>query len=376
MTTTVAPAAESPGVAFLGGGFMSAVHSRAARAAGARLLGVASSSAGSAEAARDRLGLERSYRSVDALLEDPDVDVVHVCTPNGTHAELAAAVLAAGKDVVCEKPLATSTDAACRLVDLADASGRLAVVPFVYRFHPMVREARARIRSGHTGRLFSVQGSYLQDWMLDPGDDDWRVDIRHGGPSRAFADIGSHLCDLIEFVTGDRIARVNAQTRTVHPHRAVNRDIRTEDLAAVLFETSTGVVGTMLVSQVAAGRKNRLAFEISAERESLLFDQERPDELGVGRPEGMTTVARGFAGLSPAASAYSVVPAGHPQGYQDAFNALVRDAYLARQGREVDGLPVFADGLRAAVLTDAILRSREDGTWVGTATTPSHAGSP
>ncbi len=368
MTTDVIPAGDRPGAAFLGGGFMSTVHCRAARASGARLVGVACSSPTSAEAARDRLGLARAYRSVDALLADPDVDVVHVCTPNQTHVELAAAVLAAGKDVVCEKPLATSADAAYRLVELAAASGRLAVVPFVYRFHPMVREARSRVRSGDSGRLFSVQGSYLQDWLLDPSDDDWRVDIRHGGPSRAFADIGSHLCDLIEFVTGDPIARVNAQTRTVHPHRTAHRDIRTEDLAAVLFETAAGVVGTMLVSQVAAGRKNRLAFEISAERESLLFDQERPDELQIGRRDGLTTLTRGAA-LSPAASAYSVVPAGHPQGYQDAFNALVRDTYLARQGDVVDGLPVFADGLRAAVLTDAILRSREDGTWVETSTT-------
>lgn len=364
MTTDVVSAKEHPGAAFIGGGLMGAVHSRAARAAGARLVGVASATAATAAVARDRLGVERAYPSVDALLADPDIDIVHVCTPNETHAELASAVLGAGKDVICEKPLDTSVDGAYDLVDVAKRSGRLAVVPFVYRFHPMVREARARIESGASGRLFSIQGTYLQDWLLDANDDDWRVDVRRGGPSRAFADIGSHLGDLLEFVTGDRIARVNAQTRTVHADRAVHQGIRTEDLAAVLFETAAGVVGTMLVSQVAAGRKNRLAFEINAESETLVFDQERPDELLLGRREGFTALTRDPGRLCEAALPYSTVPAGHPQGYQDAFNALVRDAYLARQGKAVDGLPLFADGLRAAVLTDAILRSRDDGVWV------------
>jgi predicted dehydrogenase len=373
MTTDVIAATGRRRVAFLGGGFMAGVHARAARAAGARLVGVASSTPASALAARDRIGAERAYPSVDALLADPQVDLVHVCTPNATHAELATAVLAAGKDVVCEKPLATTVDAAHDLADDAERSGRLAVVPFVYRFHPMVREARARIAAGTSGRLFSIQGTYLQDWLLDPADDDWRVDAHHGGPSRTFADIGSHLCDLLEFVTGDPIARVNAQTRTVHADRVVNRNITTEDLVAVLFETVGGVVGTILVSQVAAGRKNRLGFEISAEHESLVFDQERPDELQIGRREGFTTLTRDGAALSHAAAPYSLVPPGHPQGYQDAFNALIADTYRAGQGHHIDGLPLFTDGLRAAVLTNAILRSRQNGTWAHTTTTNSTA---
>ncbi|MBW8871958.1 MAG: Gfo/Idh/MocA family oxidoreductase, partial [Leifsonia sp.] len=207
-------------VAIVGGGFMAEVHSRAARAARAELAGIVSSSPERSQAAAERLGIGRAYGSLDDLLADDTVDVVHVTTPNALHADQAAAVLAAGKDVICEKPLATTVADAERLV--ADAEGRTATVPFVYRFHPMAREARARFASGQAGRVLSVNASYLQDWLLGSDDDNWRVDSAQGGRSRAFADIGSHLVDLVEFVSGDRVSRVSATKRTVFAERAAH----------------------------------------------------------------------------------------------------------------------------------------------------------
>jgi len=353
------------GIGFVGGGFMAEVHSRAARAARARLGGIVSSSPARSESAAETLGIETAYGSVEQLLADPAIDVVHIVTPNATHRDLALAAIHAGKHVVCEKPLATSVADAAELVAAAASAGVVATVPFAYRFHPMVREARTRLAAGEPGRLLSIQGVYLQDWLLDRSDDNWRVDSHQGGPSRAFADIGSHLCDLIEFVTGDRIARVQALTRTVHPERASTKDVTTEDLVAVLFETEAGAVGTLLVSQVAPGRKNRLHLELSGAAETVVFDQEHPESLWLGRRVGSEVLTRG-EGLGADAARLSILPSGHPLGFQDAFNAFVADSYAAIAGEYHDGLPTFDDGLRAVRITQAVIESANTGAWVDT----------
>ncbi|MDQ0801361.1 Gfo/Idh/MocA family oxidoreductase [Arthrobacter sp. SLBN-112] len=359
--TTTAPSRLRAG--FVGAGFMAEVHSRAARAAGAETAGIASSSPASAARAKDRLGIEQAYASVQDLIMDDAIDVIHVCTPNATHLALAEAALAAGKHVVCEKPLATNVRDAARLVELAAKAGTIATVPFVYRFHPMVREARERIASGQTGRISTIQGSYLQDWLLSRGDDNWRVDAALGGPSRAFADIGSHLCDLIEFVTNDRITRVGALSRTLFSGRANHADVKTEDLVTAVFEMRNGAVGNLLVSQVAPGRKNRLMIEVSGSETTVQFDQEAPETLWLGKRAGSQLLLRDPDALSPEAARLSVLPAGHPQGYQDAFNAFVADTYATIGGETREGLPTFRDGLRAALLTQSILESNNSGRW-------------
>ena len=239
----------------------------------------------------------------------------------------------------------------------------MAAVPFVYRFHPMAREARARVARGETGRLLSVQGAYLQDWLVAPNHDDWRVDSRVGGPSRAFADIGSHLVDLLEFVSGDRIVRLTASNRTVYEARTTHADIATEDLAAVVVELASGAVGTLLVSQVAAGHKNGLSIELAGTAASLRFEQERPETLWIGRADASSVIERDASRLTDDAARLSIVPAGHPMGYQDAFNAFVADAYAAINGSPPDGLPVFDDGLRAVRVTEAVLASAASGSW-------------
>jgi predicted dehydrogenase len=346
------------GAAIVGAGFMGAVHARSARAAGARIAGVAASTPERSQAAADRLGAERAYGDAEALVTASDVDVVHLCTPNHLHAPLAHAALAAGKHVVCEKPLALDAAEAAGLAAAADATGRVGTVPFVYRYHPMALEARARVAAGELGALRLLHGGYLQDWLSTAEDDNWRVQPERGGASRAFADIGSHWCDLAEFVTGDRIASVCAQTATVVPGRP------TEDLAAVLFRTAAGVLGTVLVSQVSPGRKNHLHLEVAGEHASLRFEQERPETLWLGRRERTEALWRDAAYLSPAAARHTVVPVGHPQGYLDCFDAFVADSYAAIAGAAPDGLPTFGDGVRTARVTDAVLVSSAAGAWV------------
>jgi predicted dehydrogenase len=372
-------------IGIAGTGFVGAVHAHAARRAGARIVGVAASSSASAKEAALRVGAEHAFPDAEALVAAPDVDVVHICTPNHLHRPLAEAALAAGKHVVCEKPLALGRSDAQRLCRVAEAAGVVATVPFVYRFYPLVREARARVggAAGDIGPIRLIHGTYLQDWLSTANDDSWRVDASLGGTSRAFADIGSHWCDLVEFVTGDRLAAVCAELVTAVPERVAlgphvhafevaagddgqRRRVTTEDIAMLLFRTVGGVVGSLVVSQVSPGRKNCLRFEIAAAEATLSFDQERPETLWVGRRTGTELVARDPAQLSAVSSPYAALPPGHPQGYQDCFDAFVADTYRAIQAGSldaIDGLPGFADGARAVDITDAVLRSATDHRW-------------
>jgi predicted dehydrogenase len=240
-------------------------------------------------------------------------------------------------------------------------------VPFVYRYYPTVREARARVQRGEAGRLHLMHGSYLQDWLSDAGSTDWRVDPRLGGASRAFADIGVHWCDLVEFVSGHRITRLHARLLTAYPTRGSDENataVRTEDAAALLFETDRGALGSLVVSQVSPGRKNRLWFSLDGSEASFTVNQELPESLWVGSRDAAQIVTRGCRNSSSAASAYDVLPAGHPQGYQDCFNAFVADTYLAIAGDRPDGLPSLADGRRAAEITAAVLASATLNSWV------------
>ncbi|PSL06977.1 putative dehydrogenase [Haloactinopolyspora alba] len=360
------PAGNGRRAAIVGTGFMGRVHARAVRAGGGRVVGIVGSSLERAESARPEIGADQAFGDLRDLVESVDVDVVHVCTPNHLHEPVVHAALAAGKHVVCEKPLAVDGATAERLADAARSADRIATVPFVYRFHPVVREARERVRRGEIGTISLVHGSYLQDWMLHPSDDNWRVDPEFGGPTRAFGDIGSHWCDLLEFVTGDRIVGLSARTSTVNGRRGESqqRDVTTEDVVTMQFATASGAPGSVVISQVSAGRKNRLLLEVSGSQGTLSFDQENPEVLWWGGRERSSLVVRDPDTLSDAAARYAHIPAGHPQGYQDCFNSFVADTAAAVRGDTPDGLPTFDDGLRAARLADAVVASAREQSWV------------
>lgn len=343
----------------IGAGFSAGLQARSIRLAGATVAGVAASSPDRAEQARIELGAERAYASAAELVGSDEIDVVHVCTPNHLHLRLGRAALEAGKHLVCEKPIALDAAGAAELAEIATASGRVASVPFVYRYYPTVREARARAGSGDLGELSLLHGGYLQDWLLEATDKNWRVEPELGGPSRAFADIGSHWCDLIEFVSAERIVALAARTAVAHSQR------ETEDMAVVIFETASGLIGSTVISQVSAGRKNHLWFEIGGSEAAVGFDQEQPDTLWLGRRSGVELIPRDVATLSPEAAAYVTTPGGHPQGYQDCFNAFVAETYAAIAGEgSADGLPDLADGLRAVRITEAVLESERTRSWV------------
>lgn len=351
----------------VGTGFIGRVHAHAVRAAGGEVVAVIASGPESTARGVQALGAGRGAACLDELVAAEDVDIVHICSPNHTHAGVAEAVIAAGKPLICEKPLATSVADAQRMTDLATDAGVLAFVPFVYRFYAAVREARERIEHEEAGPLWLLHGTYLQDWLASPDLTNWRVDPAIGGPSRAFGDIGVHWCDLMEFTTGHRITRLSARMGSAFPERRTADGmaaVGTEDGAVLIFETDRGAIGSVVISQATPGRKNRVWFSLDGQNASYSFDHELPDSLWIGGLAENRIVMRGPDTFGRAAESYSRLPAGHPQGYQDAFNAFVSDAYSAIDGDEPEGLPTFADGLRAAVLTSAVVEAAASSSWV------------
>ncbi len=348
----------------IGTGFMGSVHTRAVRAAGGTVLAYAGRDRERTAAAAAAAGVDLVL-TPDELISHPDIDVVHVCTPNSQHVELAAAAIAAGKHVVCEKPLALSLRDAEDLDAAARAAGVVTAVPLVYRYYPAVREARARIANSGE-RIWLAHGHYLQDWLADSSAYNWRVGE---GDSRAFADIGVHWCDLFEFISGHRISRLSARFTRLHDARTAPSGevpVTTEDAVTMLFETDLGASGSVVISQASRGRKNRLWIELDGAQSSYAFDQENPDRLEVGTTEGTLIVPKGTetTAYPQAVSPYVTVPSGHPQGYQDSFSLLMREMIAAVRGEPVEGMPTFADGVRAARVTEAVVTSaRQDGGW-------------
>ena len=369
-------------VAILGAGMIGDVHRRAVLLAGAELVGVMASSRARSKEVADAWGVPQAYDDVEQAAAS-DADVVHICTPNASHVPFAIALMKAGKHVICEKPLGISLADAEEAAAVAAETGLVNTIPFAYRFHPMAREMRARVQDAEFGAVNLVHGSYLQDWMLNPRSTSWRVDAKAGGPSRAFGDIGSHWCDLAEWVTGDRIASLVATTSISIPQRpaataasfsAVESDaplidVTTEDSALILFRTAGGVAGSAVISQLSAGRKNRLWLEVDGGQRSAVFDQEYGEQLWIGADAGATVLFRDPNHGSADQRRLSLLPAGHAQGYAQCFENFVNDSYAAvrahaRGEAGPEGLPTFADGARAAAICDAMLTSASDGRWV------------
>ncbi|MEA5123613.1 Gfo/Idh/MocA family protein [Xanthomonas floridensis] len=366
------------GIAIVGTGMIGAVHRRAALLAGAQVCGIAASSPQRARDVAQSWNVPRAYRDIEEVVADPQVQVVHVCTPNHLHRAMAQAALEAGKHVICEKPLATTLEDARALAALAHSTGLVATVPFVYRYHPVVREARARIAQGDLGPLRLIHGSYLQDWLLDPASNNWRVDPALGGASRVFADIGSHWCDLVEWVGGERFVEVSAAFATVIAERGALtgqsfstptaggalQAVASEDVAAAMFRTGAGTLASLTVSQVSAGRRNRLWFEIDGARASVAFNQEDAERLWIGLPDQREEIfVRGPGAGSAEQRRLSTLPAGHAQGYGDCFEAFVADTYRAIEGERPEGLPTFEDGVRSALIVDRVITSARTRGW-------------
>jgi predicted dehydrogenase len=379
--------ASLPRAVVAGTGFIGPVHVEALRRLGIPVAGVLGSSAEKSRSAALRLGLPHAYASLEEVLADPSVGVVHLATPNQHHFAQASAVLRAGKHVLCEKPLAMNSQQTAELVRLAAASGRAAGVCYNIRYYPLCQEAAQRVRGGEIGDLYHVAGSYAQDWLLRPTDFNWRVLSGEGGPLRAVADIGTHWLDLVQFVTGRPVEAVFADLMTVLPQRTPPRGgsetftgsagadaglepvrVDTEDYGCLMLRFQGGARGVVWVSQVTAGRKNCLRFELAGSKQAIAFESERPNELWVGhRDRANELLLRDPALLAAPARRYADYPGGHNEGFPDTFKQLFRAFYehvAAGDASARPTFPTFADGHHEVVLCEAVLRSHREQRWV------------
>jgi predicted dehydrogenase len=377
---------ETLGVAIAGTGFIGPVHLEALRRNGIRVIGLVESSPDLAQRKAAGFGIPRAYSDFDEMLRDPDIHVVHLATPHNLHFVQARAALLAGKHVICEKPLAMTAVESEELVKIAARTGMVNAVNFNLRFYPLVHQARAMVHNGELGDIFILQGSYNQDWLLYPTDYNWRLEPEWGGKLRAVGDIGSHWMDLITFVTGFRIKEVFADFKIFHPTRKkpvkpvetysgnklapedyVDQPVRTEDYAAILLRFENGSCGSVTLSQVSAGRKNRLFYEINGSRASLAWDSNRPEELWVGhRGEPNQVIVKEPAYLSAEARSVVSFPEGHIEGFPDTFKQLQKKVYdyiLAGDFKAPTDFPTFADGHYELLLGEAILKSVQQGKW-------------
>jgi len=375
----------------VGTGFIGPVHAEGLRRAGVHVAGILGSSPDKSQLAAEQLGLPRGYATLDDVLADPAVDSVHLATPNRLHFAQAAAVLRAGKHVLCEKPLAMTSSETADLVRIAAESARAAGVAYNIRFYPLCHEAAARVADGSLGNVLHVTGSYVQDWLLYDSDFNWRVLAEDGGNLRAVADIGTHWLDLVQFIVGRKVSAVCADLRTVHatrqrpgggvetfsgkgsaPRKTEPIAVTTDDCGCVMLRFDNGANGCLWVSQTTAGRKNCLRFEIAGSQQSFAWNSEVPNELWIGhrdRPNEM--LIRDPALMSASARAIASYPGGHHEGFPDTFKQLFRSFYgyvAAGNFTAPPAFPTFADGHREVLLCEAVLRSAREGRWVEVST--------
>jgi predicted dehydrogenase len=376
------------GAAVIGSGFIGTVHIEALRRLGVQVHGLLGSTAQRGAVRAERLGVPRAYASLDELLDDDRVEVVHVTSPNHLHHPQVKAILAAGRHVVCEKPLAMTSEESAELVRLAAGSGRINAVNFNIRFYPLNQHVADLAGDRTLGEIRLVSGHYFQDWLLLDTDWNWRLEPALGGSLRAVGDIGSHWLDLVAFMTGLRITEVMADLHTFIPTRrqpagpvetfsteraadTVAREIGTEDIATILLRFENGARGTVAISQLSPGRKNSLEYEIDGSAAAVAWDSEQPDQLWIGHREAANEILiRNPALLGAAGQAAAALPGGHVEGFADTFRALFRAVYAdvgadARMDRP--SYPTFADGHDEMLVGDAIAASSREGRWVSVA---------
>jgi predicted dehydrogenase len=376
-------------VGIIGTGFSAASHIEALRRLPqVQIVAIASSSQEKAEEKAKQFGIPKAYGDYYALIHDREVEVVHNCTRNYLHFPINKAVLEAGKHLLSEKPLAMNSEESHELYELAKKSPGISAVCFNYRHYPLVAEAR-EIIARECNRVHLVYGGYVQDWLLYDTDYNWRLDPLQNGASRAIADIGSHWCDTVQYVLGKKIKEVFADLKTAHPIRRKpkNQDstftsskekeredvyIGTEDCGSVLIHFEDGTHGVFTVSQVSAGRKNRLYFEIAADTATIAWDQEDPNRLWIGkRDEPNREIVRDPSILSPRAAALSHYPGGHQEGWPDGLKNLLIDFYASvskrkagEAGEDDFSFATIEDGHQIMRLVDAILESHRSQRWV------------
>ena len=371
------------GAAVVGTGFIGAVHLSTLRRLGIPIVGVLGSSAARGADRARALGVAKAYESLDELLADPAVQMVHVTSPNVAHYPQVKAILAAGKHVICEKPLAMTSAQSAEMVAMARSSGKVAAVCYNTRFYPLNQHAHGMMKAGELGDLRLITGHFHQDWLAKDTDWNWRLEAAEGGPLRSVSDIGTHWVDLTNFVTGQKPVSIMADLATFIPERqkplgpvetftatkgpTETRRIETDDAATILLRYANGGRGMMSTSQISHGRRGLLCWDISGSKASAAWSAEHPEDLWIGHREAPNQILlRDPSLMNPTGAAAAFMPGGHPEGFADTWAAFFTQVYrdVARGGRGADSTwATFDDGHYEMLFCDAVLASAASGTW-------------
>lgn len=378
-------------VGVIGSGFMGGAHLDALRRTpGVDVVAMASIDIDRAKELGEQFGIPKVTADWEDIVNDPEIEAAHNTTPNNLHFPINKALLLAGKHVMSEKPLTMNSEESAELMKLVESTGLVHGINFNYRGYPVLQHAMGMVKRGELGKVFMVHGHYIQDWLLYDTDYNWRIDTEISGASRAVADIGSHWCDMAQFITGQKITRVFADLFTVYPQRKKPRvelesfkgkeaaatdevdvvDIDTEDAGMVMLQFENGVRGSYLVSQISAGRKNRFWFEVDGSKKAIAWNQEEPNKLWIGsRDEPNGLLIKDPSLLDADARKFAHFPGGHPEGYPDGpknhftnFYNYIREG--KKPGVDAANFPTFEAGDTEVRMVEAVLESNKTGRWV------------
>jgi predicted dehydrogenase len=375
-------------VGLIGTGYIGMVHLEILRRiVEAEVVAVADPNTALVRRAAEKLEIPKVYASADELLADPAVEVVHNCAPNNVHFDINKKAIGTGKQVLSEKPLSLDARESAELVRLAEGRKTLTAINFCYRYYPVVQEAAARVRRGDLGDVRAVIGHFLQDWLFYDTDYSWRLDPAAAGRANVIADLGSHWCDLVQFITGQKIVEVMSDLHTCIPKRKKPKagplsfsnirdfeydevEIRLDDYAALFLKLQNGAHGNFTTCQVCAGRKVDIELQIFGSKESYAWSHVHPNALWIGhRERGNETFYESGQLQAEETQKYAALPTGHPMGYHDAVYNLFRDYYAAlaarREGRPFEAtFPDFQTGHEEMCVIDAAVESSKAGHWV------------
>ena len=372
------------GAAVIGTGFIGSVHIGALRRLGIDVVGVLGSSSSRGAETASALGAGKSYDSLEQLLADPKVQVVHVASPNKAHYPQVKQILAAGRHVVCEKPLVMTSAQSAEMLAMAKVTGLVAAVCYAVRFYPLNHQARGMVMNGELGDIRLISGYFHQDWLARPTDWNWRLETEEGGELRSVGDIGTHWVDLTSFITGLRADEIMAELSTFVKERekpvgpvetfaktdgraTERRKIFTDDVSTVLLRYPNGARGVMSTSQLSFGKKCALYWDITGSEASATWHMENSEQLWIGRRDQPNQILQRDPGLmNPMGGSVASLPGGHAEGYADSFFAFFRQVYgdVAKGKRApTSTYATFDDGHYEMQFCDAVLKSAKTGTW-------------
>ena len=367
----------------IGTGFIGVAHVEALRRLG-NIEVVAITDTQDHKIKAEMMNIPNSFADYKEMMDTLELDMIHICTPNNTHHEIAMYAMKKGINVVCEKPMTKTADEAKEMYEYAKEHNIVNAVNFHNRFNPMVHQIKRMASGGELGEIISVHGGYVQDWLLLETDFNWRINSKESGQTRAVADIGSHWIDTVEYVTQLKVTEIFAEFLTYHKKRKkflkpvetfskAQEDaeyeevpIDTEDIAVVMLRFDNGAIGNAFISQMFSGRKNKISIFIGGSKQSAEWDSERLNEMIIGERDNFNKIFdKDPAILSPETQKIVDYPGGHVEGFPDTFKQCFRQVYSSIADREKNyDFATFEDGYRQMVLEEKIFESANSGKWI------------